>query len=259
MTAELHGLRALLASGEPVLTMLMNIADPAVGELLGRSGIGYVIIDTEHAFYPSQSLRECIAAIRATGTPVVVRVPANEEHLVKTVLDLGADGVQIPNVKSAEEAARAVSFTRYAPEGVRGVGYGRASGHGVDIAEYVAGANARIALIVMIESGRGVAAAEEIAAVPGVDALVVGPADLATDLGLGLQVDAPELHAAFRTVIAAGRRHGIPVAVGGGVDQAQQWYDEGARVFLHFVDSLALDRAAKTSVAASRAALGLPA
>ncbi|HWL60490.1 MAG TPA: aldolase/citrate lyase family protein [Microbacteriaceae bacterium] len=253
---DLQGLRGLLASGSPLATMLMNIPDPAVAEILGRSGVDYIVIDTEHAFFPSQSLRECIAAVRSTPAKAVVRVAANEEHLIKTVLDLGADGVQVPNVRTAAEAERAVAFARFAPEGTRGVGYGRASGHGTDIIHYVGRANRETAVILMIESGSGVDAADAIAAVPGVDALVVGPADLAVDLGVGLGGDPAPLEEAYLRVLEAGRRQGVAVAVGGGIEDARRWYDRGARVFLHFVDTLALAQVATSSVDATRAALG---
>src|SRR5579871_4331060 len=182
MSETLAGLRRLLHDPGPVHSAILAIPDAGVAGILGHSGFDYVVIDAEHAPFTLESMRGCVDALAASPAASVIRVAANDPVHVKQALDLGADGVQVPTVHDAGGAAAAVSAARYSPEGTRGVGLGHASRYGANAQEYLASANARIAVIAMIESARGVENASEIAATPGLDGVVIGPFDLSADL-----------------------------------------------------------------------------
>jgi 2-keto-3-deoxy-L-rhamnonate aldolase RhmA len=152
------------------------------------------------------------AADAAKGeTPTVVRVPWNDPVRVKRVLDIGVDGVMVPMVETADEASELVSATRYPPEGKRGIAAGRAADYGLHFEEYVHKADGSILTIVQIETEAGLANVDEIAAVNGVDALFVGPADLSGSLGVFGEWESDRLVDAIEDVVAAAREADTPV------------------------------------------------
>lgn len=253
MTTELTGLRARLHAPGTLTSVLLTIPSAAVAGVLGRSGADYVIIDAEHGAFTLESMRQCVEALQAVSATVVIRVAGHDDVLIKQALDLGVDGVQIPTVHTAEQAHAAVSASRYPPLGHRGVGFGRASGYGNTTAEYVAGANGSIAVIMMVESGQGLENVGEIAAVGGIDGLVVGPADLAADLGVS--VGDERMSQAYHRVIDAGVANGVKVAVGGPIEDVTRWADAGAELFLYYIDGPELGRSAQNSVDAVARAL----
>ena len=136
-----------------------------------------------------------LSILQAVGhrVPCIVRVPAAEEVAIKRVLDLGATGIIAPQVNTAEQAAAVVRAARYAPQGQRGVGLARAHGYGFQFQSYVESANEQIAVIVQAEHALAVENIEQIVQVEGVDAVQLGPYDLAASLGKMGQVDDPEV------------------------------------------------------------------
>jgi 2-keto-3-deoxy-L-rhamnonate aldolase RhmA len=133
-------------------------------------------------------------------TACIVRVPEAAEMPIKRALDLGAHGIIVPQVNTAEQADDVVRWSRYAPEGARGVGLARAQGYGAKFREYLSRANDEIAVIVQAEHSHAVDNIEAIARVPGVDAVLLGPYDLSASLGLMGQIDHPTVVAAIRRV-----------------------------------------------------------
>jgi 4-hydroxy-2-oxoheptanedioate aldolase len=189
-----------------------TMAAPGLTELMAGCGFDWVLIDTEHS--PIE-LPDVIAHLRAIRTPDVaalVRPAWNDMVTIKRVLDQGAQTLLIPYVETPEEARLAVSHTRFPPKGVRGVsGSSRSSNYGLDT-DYFAAAEGEICLIVQIESLAALSRIEEIAAVEGVDAVFIGPSDLAASMGhLGNPMH-PEVQTAiddgFRRLNAVGARTG---------------------------------------------------
>jgi 4-hydroxy-2-oxoheptanedioate aldolase len=157
------------------------------------------------------ALLQAVAAYPATP---VVRAPIGDPVILKQLLDLGAQNILVPMVDTAEQAAAMVRAVRYPPHGVRGVGSALArSSRWSRIPDYLARASDLVSLTVQIETAEAVAVAADIAAVEGVDALLVGPADLAASMGLLGQQNHPDVVAAVESVIAAGRAAGTPVGV----------------------------------------------
>jgi 4-hydroxy-2-oxoheptanedioate aldolase len=201
-------------------------------ELMGRAGFDWVGIDTQHGLIGYDQMALMLQALAITGTPAFVRVPWNTPGDIMKALDAGAQGVIVPMVNSAEDAARVVGACRYPPDGYRSWGPIRAA-LGVDGYSPATG-NRRVVVAVMIETTAGVAAADEILAVPGVDAVYVGPNDLAISHGMSPSADAfGEEHARLvEGVLAAAQRHGVVPGIHcGSIDVALQWRERGFRMF----------------------------
>jgi 2-dehydro-3-deoxyglucarate aldolase/4-hydroxy-2-oxoheptanedioate aldolase len=161
---------------------LLTLASPQVAELFALAGCDWVWLDLEHAPLSLEQAQQHIQAVGGRcGT--VVRVPWNDPVHIKQVLDLGCDGIVVPQIRSAEEARQAVAAAKYPPAGVRSVGIARAQAYGMTLQEYVLAANERVAVLLQIEHIDAVPHVADILAVPGVDAIIVGPYDLSASMG----------------------------------------------------------------------------
>ncbi len=201
-----------LSRGDAFIGAFICLPSPESAELFAEIGYDWLIIDTEHGPFDVLTAQRMLQAV-GRRCPCIVRVPSNEDVWIKKALDIGAAGVLVPLVNSPEIAARVAQACRYAPEGTRGMGLARAQRYGVGFEDYVAGANREIAAIVQAEHIEAVDRIEAIAAVPGVDAIFVGPYDLSASMGKPGQVRDPEVQTAIRRVrdaaLKAGRRLGI--------------------------------------------------
>ncbi len=207
--------RARLAESErPLVGMWACTGSPLVTEICAGSGLDWLLIDMEHAPNTLDSVLGQLQAAASYPIAPVVRVPVNDTALIKQVLDLGAQDIIVPMVSSAAEARAAVEAMHYPPRGRRGVGSALArSARWNRVDGYLAEAAEQVSLIVQIESVQAVAHADEILRTEGVDAVFVGPSDLAASMGLIGQQTHPDVVAAVHHVIAAGRAIGIPVGV----------------------------------------------
>lgn len=211
----------------PLGTWIMS-ASPMMAEATGHAGFDWAVLDMEHTPLDLGSLVSLMHATQGTPMLPVVRVPWNDAVTIKRVLDSGAHTLLIPFVQDAVEAAAAVAASRYPPEGVRGMAaMSRASRFGT-VADHFRHANTQVAVIVQIETPTALANLEAIAAVPGVDALFLGPGDLSGAMGVPGQVGHPQVQAAMldaaRRARAAGMRIGT---VMGTVEQVQQMREAG--------------------------------
>lgn len=201
-----------LDRGDAFIGTFICLPSPESAELFAEIGYDWLIVDTEHGPFDVLTAQRMLQAV-GRRCPCVVRVPSNEDVWVKKALDIGAAGVLVPLVNSPEIAARVAQACRYAPDGTRGMGLARAQRYGVGFEDYVAGANREIAAIVQAEHIEAVDRIEAIAAVPGIDAIFVGPYDLSASMGKPGQVRDPEVQTAIRRVrdaaLKAGRRLGI--------------------------------------------------
>lgn len=228
--------RQKLAAGQPVLGAALQIDSPWLVEVLALVGFDYVLLDGEHGF-ALRNLPTLVMAAQGAGIEPIVRVPSHDRGFLLQALEAGARGVQVPMVESAAGAARLVEETKYAPLGRRGFsGATRAACYGSRTSEEVAElGNRDTLLVVQLETARAVANAAEIAAVPGVDVVFVGPADLAQSMGLvppaGNPTD-PALLETMRRTFAACRPH-VPVGTSVfSTEQVRSWRAEGVSYFL---------------------------
>jgi 2-keto-3-deoxy-L-rhamnonate aldolase RhmA len=209
MNAFRHLLKAA-GHHPPVGTWIMS-ASPIVAEAVGHAGFDWGVIDMEHAPADLMEVVQLLLAVGNTKLVPVVRVPWNEPVTVKRVLDAGAQTVMFPFVQNADEARRAVAATRYPPAGVRGMaGMSRASKYGTQ-AGYLKQADAASAVILQLESAAALAALEDIAAVDGVDALFIGPADLSASMGHVGQLGHPAVMQAMGDAVQRCKQLGMPI------------------------------------------------
>jgi 4-hydroxy-2-oxoheptanedioate aldolase len=161
-----------------------------VAELFAREGYGAIVLDVQHGLFDEAACEAVIARCALLGTPVLVRTPVENFAMAAHLLDFGAAGIIAPMINSAADAARFVSFVKYLPLGERSWGAQRAIAlSGLSGPEYLAQANRLTLAIAMIETREGVAAVEDILAVPGVDGLFLGPGDLSIALSNGASLD----------------------------------------------------------------------
>jgi len=208
-----QSLRANIAAGNRVTGTWVSIPDIAVVEILAQAGFDYLLIDGEHAPIPPAALPPLALAAERRGCPIVYRVQANRSDLIKAALDVGVDGLMVPLVETPAEAAAIVEAAKYPPAGRRGFGPWRASNYFLDLPAYQGTADEHVAIIPQIESTKAVENAAAIAAVPGIDALFIGPADLCGSLGLPVGAIEPKLIAALEKVVAAGKKTGRAVGI----------------------------------------------
>ncbi len=214
MPAPHNALKHRLAEGEVLHGCWLGMAETYVAEIAGTCGFDWLLIDGEHAPNDIRSLSDQLAVILGSPTMPIIRLPDDDPAKIKQVLDIGAQSLIIPMVETAAQADRIYRATRYAPEGMRGVGssLARASGFSA-IPDYLTTANAEICLILQVESRAGLAALDEILAVKGIDGVFIGPSDLAADMGHLGQPDHPDVKAAVLDALSRIRKAGLTAGV----------------------------------------------
>jgi 2-dehydro-3-deoxyglucarate aldolase len=202
-----------LAAGEATVGSWITIAHPTVGEVMAQAGFDWLAIDMEHGIVGIESVQTLIQAM--SGTPVVplVRVPWNDQVIIKQVLETGAMGLVIPLVRSAEEARAAVAASRYPTAGIRGIGCQRPAGFGAWFQEYLQKANSSIMIVVQIEHIAALDRLEEILSVEGVDAILIGSNDLSASMGLLGQPTHPDVQEVVNTIRETAKRTGVPSGI----------------------------------------------
>ncbi|MBF8289174.1 MAG: 2,4-dihydroxyhept-2-ene-1,7-dioic acid aldolase [Chloroflexi bacterium] len=202
-------IRSRILGGETLIGAWTDMASPLATEITGRAGYDWLIADLEHGAGTEAELLPVLLAAEVSGAAVFVRPQSGERLRIGRALDMGAAGIMVPRLDTAAQAAEAVTFLRYPPDGVRGVALRTRGarlgtvGHGE-----VQTLNREIAGIIQIESPSAVREADAIAATDGVDVLFVGPADLSHSLGVPGQFADGTYLAALDSVVAACRRHG---------------------------------------------------
>jgi 4-hydroxy-2-oxoheptanedioate aldolase len=201
-------------AGRPLAGMWVCSGSPLIAELCAGSGLDWLLVDAEHSPNGLESILAQLQAVHGYPVHTVVRPPVNDTVLIKQYLDLGVQNLLVPMVNSAAEAETAVAATRYPPRGVRGVGSALARASLWNrIPDYLSRASETISLTVQIESEAAVAAVENILAVDGVDAIFLGPSDLAASMGVLGQQEHPEVRAAVERCLAAAKAAGKPAGV----------------------------------------------
>src|SRR6266850_7656494 len=216
-TVPNHALRQLRAGKLAVGLGLRQARTVDIAQMAKTCGYDWLFIDCEHSSMELDTAAQISAASLAVGVTPLVRVAGLEHWHASRILDNGAQGVVVPHVDDAAQAARVAAACRFPPVGKRSMGGGLQQ---LGFASMPVGEAARIVneetlVVVMIESPQGVASCEEIAAVPGVDALLIGTNDLCFELGIPGQFNDPRVAEAYKKVIAACRRHGKFPGMGG--------------------------------------------
>lgn len=221
--------KAMLGSpaAPPIGSWLMS-ASAAVAEAMGHCGFDFLVIDMEHSPLHIDGTISLLRALAATGAEPLVRLAWNDQVLVKQALDAGAASLMFPFIETAEQARAAVAYTRYPPQGVRGVAamhrgsrYGRTR-------DYLRTADQQIAVVVQLETPGAIERLAEIAAVPGVDSLFVGPGDLSAQLGHIGELGHEEVQRLIARAASLARAAGKPIGiVGPNPQMVRQFLDYG--------------------------------
>jgi len=207
----LNTVKQKLAAGQAAFgSMVFEFFTPGIARLCANAGAEFVMYCMEHTGAGFETLKAQFALCRAIGVTPLVRVPATEYHFVARALDVGALGVMVPLVDTAEQAERIVSFTRYPPKGRRGAAFGFAHDdyQGGEVVEKMRAIHERTLVICMIETRAGLDNVEAIAAVPGVDVLWLGHFDLTNFLGIPADFSHPMYRDAVKRIAEAARKHG---------------------------------------------------
>ncbi|WP_197277215.1 aldolase/citrate lyase family protein [Sphingomonas profundi] len=211
---RLNRFKRMLQSSRTTIGLFMALANGYTAEIAAEADFDWLMIDGEHGPNDLRSILPQIQALGCRDVPTIVRPVTAETWLIKQLLDIGAQTLLLPMVDTAEQAAAIVAASRYPPHGVRGVGASLArASRWNGVKDYLHTAADELCLIPQVETRRAIADIEAIAAVPGVDAVFIGPSDLAADMGLIGQPTHPEVRAvideAIVRVVRAGRRVGI--------------------------------------------------
>jgi len=229
-SSKRRGLRKLVSGGRVTLGAWAMIPSGLSAEVLGRGPVDWVMIDMQHGCMGYETAVEMIRAVDLGGVSSIVRVPSNDAATIGRLLDGGAAGILVPMIETVADAQRAVDACLYPPLGKRSLGPVRVGIR--DGADYFASANDRTLVLPLIETRKGLEAAERIAACPGVGGLFVGPYDLSLSLGLPpAENDGnPTFDAAIARIVAAAQAAGIPAATFASAETASLRLKQGFRM-----------------------------
>lgn len=259
MTISSTWMKPALASGSVLRGLMVSeLKTPFLGAVLDSAGMDFAILDQEHGSYGADKLASIMAGFRGGRCQPIVRVPEIRRDCFLTPLEMGAAGVLVPRVETAEQARAVVDFCRYPPAGSRGVSLSRAhTGFSrVSASDYLSRANAEILIGVQIETARALEALDDILGVEGVDMAFIGPSDLSVSCGISPALDAPEMAAHVASILAACRRHGKVGAL-----QTTDWAEALALVpaGLNMISATTDLAALQSGLRAALAALPVPA
>jgi 2-dehydro-3-deoxyglucarate aldolase/4-hydroxy-2-oxoheptanedioate aldolase len=205
---------------------------PGIGYILKEAGAEYVFFDMEHSGNSFDTINRGLRYFEAAGVPAMVRVPSDAYDHIARALDIGAEGIVVPMLGSAEQARAILDKMKYTPKGKRGLGLalGNDRYHMSPVKDALRAANQRNCFIALIETAEGVAEVEKIAALDGVDVLWVGHADLSASMGIPGEYDHPDFKRALERVLKAGKKHGkglgrMVTDVASGVALAKEGWD----------------------------------
>jgi 2-dehydro-3-deoxyglucarate aldolase len=202
-----------LRAGETLIGCWCSLANPITTEVLGVAGFDWLLLDGEHSPNDVTTFIPQLMALKDSASAPIVRPSWNDAVEIKRLLDAGFYNFLVPFVQTADDARRAVAATRYPPAGVRGVSVSQRSNRYGTVADYFAGINAQISVLVQIESRAGLDAAAAIAAVDGIDGIFVGPSDLAAALGHLGNANHPSVQAAIAAIFDAAKSAAKPIGI----------------------------------------------
>jgi len=246
-------LRELWADGQPTLGGWLAVPSTVTAEATARTGFDFVCADNQHGAIDYQATVGIVQAILLGGSRPIARVPWNEPGVIGKMLDAGAQGVIVPMVNTVAEAEAVVRSSRYSPVGTRSFGPVLA---GMRAGDYATAANDTVAVIPMIETVQAIANLDDILAVPGIDAVYVGPADLSLTLGLppGNNDGEPAFDEALATIVAACRKAGVVPGIHASGALAERRLEQGFQMITVAGDLLAMRTRLTEELAQARGA-----
>lgn len=247
--AALRKLRSKLAADQTTFGLWVTLESASVTEIAVGLGLDYVVIDTEHGHLDWGHVVQHLRAAVRSETVALVRVTELNIGQIKRALDIGADGVIVPWIETAEQLEQAVSFAHYPPRGVRGMGGERATCWGRCLPEHVREAEENVLVVPIIETVRAGRNIEELCRVPGVDLFQFGPADYSSTAGYAGQWEGPGVASELLSIKDTIRRHGKQCGVlGTSHENLRERHDQGFRFLGLGMDAGLLIRALTESL-----------
>ena len=203
-------LKSRLSRSEITLGSWVTLGHPSIAETMAAAGFDWLVLDMEHSVLELGEVQAIIQVLDAKQCPAIVRLTSNHPDQIKRVMDAGATGVMVPMIKSAADAKAAVDGVYYPPRGQRGVGLARAQGYGNSFQAYRQWLEENAVIVAMIEHVDAVRNIDDILAVPGIDAYIIGPYDLSGSMGRPGDLNHPDVQTAIAQILEAGRRAGKP-------------------------------------------------
>ena len=225
----------------------LTISHPLIPEILAPAGFDWLCIDIEHTAIDLNELPPLIISIENQKMTPLVRVGENNPNLIKRVMDIGAQGVIVPNINSAEEAIQAVKSVKYPPKGFRGVGLYRAQGYGRDFNKYLRWLEKESIVIIQIENIKAVENIDEIFSVRGIDAFLIGPYDLSGSINKPGNFEDDEFKKIVSIILKSAKKHNIPAgfhSVSSNPKEAIKNLNKGYKFLAFSLDSILLQNAA---------------
>lgn len=255
MQLPVNPFKAALRRAEPLYGIWAGFATPYAAEIIATTGYDWMLVDGEHAPNTVPTLLGQLQAVAPYATHAVVRPATGDAVLIKQLLDVGVQTLMVPMVETAEQAQALVQAMRYPPHGIRGVGGGLTRATRWDgVPDYIRTAHEELCLVVQIESRRGVENAAAIAAVDGVDAVFIGPADLSTGMGYAGDAGQVEVQDCIRRTIAATRAQGKACGIlAPREEDARRYAAWGCSFIAVAIDISLLRQAAQANLARYRA------
>lgn len=243
-----NSLKDRIRSGESVLGTWNIIPSAALVEIIGHSGLDFVIIDSEHGPVNVESAENLIRAAEIAGMPSIFRVPCNESNYILRALDAGVCGVQIPHVSTEIEAQLAVASTKYYPKGKRGFSpFTRAARYSLDAQDHIDRSNNKTVVVLNIEGIEGVKNLKKIVKVPDIDVVFIGPYDLSQSLGKPGQVEDNEIIECIRRSVKIAKCQGLACgSFARDMKYLEILLDCGVRYLTYMVDSMVILNSYKT-------------
>jgi 4-hydroxy-2-oxoheptanedioate aldolase len=241
MNFKISHVKKKLRNGEVCFgTMLRILKSPQAVAMCASEGWDYIILDTEHNDYDYETLANFSLVAKYEEISLFVRLPDKLYHQIAKMLDIGAEGLVLPKVKTKEEADTIIRSAKYSPMGKRGVSMSAINTLFRDctIEEYTEWSNREIMTIVQIENEEGVNNLEQILSTKGIDAIMIGPADMTDDMGIPGQIHHPRVEAAFREIILQCNKYSVAPGIHlNNIDDVKKWVAEGMRFITYSYDT----------------------
>ena len=254
-----HPLKEALSKGQVVIgTMIVQVREPAIIQLLAEFGLDYLFIDMEHGPYSIETAADLILTARLAGITPLVRVGETQYHLYSRILDAGAQGIMTPRTETVEQVREIIQYTKYPPVGVRG--FSRLAAHvnfsDINVADYVPYANQNLLNIIQIESRTAVEHIDELISVPGVDGVIVGMDDLSLSLGVPGNTRHALAEEMLERIVAACQARGLPWGLHiPDVERLQTWIKRGMQLVTFSSDIWMLQQVLRRDVKILRSAI----
>ena len=201
-------LKQRLKNGETCVGTFISTGSPDLTEIAALSGLSFVVIDYEHSFFGPEKIQHMIRAAELRGITPIIRIPSAMEFHALHIMDMGGHGIQVPQVNQPETARNLVTYTKYFPDGKRGLAGPRSGDYGLtDMAEYLRSSNEQTMIITHCENQICLDNLEEICQVPGIDVIFLGPYDMSQSLGVPGQIAHQKVSDAAKRVVEVTKKY----------------------------------------------------